>query len=85
MTLLSQNAISLGPQEAFTGYCWGKMREIDHLVEAGVEGRLLKLVFKERNWMAQDRDWFQALKNAGFICYKQFSCIFTRFTNKNLI
>jgi len=40
----------LGPEEVFTGFYWGKMREIDVLEEAGVEGRIV--VFKERNWMA---------------------------------
>ena len=53
-TVLSHNAISLGPEEAFTGFCWSKMREIDHMDDAGVEGRILKLVFKEQNWMGRN-------------------------------
>ena len=47
---VAHDTLSLGPEEVFTGFYWGKMREIDVLEEAGVEGRIV--VFKERNWMA---------------------------------
>jgi hypothetical protein len=40
---LRQNAMSLGPEVALTGICWGKMREIAHLEDAGVEGEGIKI------------------------------------------
>jgi hypothetical protein len=36
------------------------MREIDHLEDAGLEGRILKFVFNEQNWMGWN----------GLICLK---------------
>ena len=43
--------MSLGPEEVITGFCRGKMREIDHLEDASVDGSVLKLVFKKQNGM----------------------------------
>ena len=30
-----------GRSKAYTGFCWGKLREIDHLGNSGVGGRII--------------------------------------------
>jgi hypothetical protein len=54
-----------------TGFCWGDLREGDHLGDPGVGGRIiLKWIFKEwdggMDWfeLAQDRDRWRNLSNA---------------------
>jgi hypothetical protein len=58
--------------EAYTGFCWGNLRDRDHLGEPGVDGGIiLRLIFQDvecggMDWieLAQDRDRWRALVNA---------------------
>jgi hypothetical protein len=61
----------MGIEEANTGFWWGNLREIDHLGEPGVDGRI-KLRLSFRKWdvgvwtgieRAQERDCWRALVN----------------------
>jgi hypothetical protein len=52
-----------GSGEAYTGFWWGNLREIDHLGDAGVDGRnILRWIFRKwdvgMDWieLVQDRD-----------------------------
>jgi hypothetical protein len=60
----------LGKREAQTGFWWADLRESDHLGDPGVDGRILKLIFKKwdggMDWieLAQGRDTWPALVNA---------------------
>jgi hypothetical protein len=53
-----------------TGFFGGNIRERDHLEDPGVDGRILRWIFRKWNgridWidLAQDRDSWQALLNA---------------------
>ena len=56
-----------GRSKAYTGFCWGKLRERDHLGNPSVDGRIiLRCIF--RKWdvgvkLAQDRDRWQGIVN----------------------
>jgi hypothetical protein len=40
-------------EEVHTGFCWGDLREGDHLEDPGVDRRIiLKWIFKKRNGVA---------------------------------
>jgi hypothetical protein len=40
--------------EMRTGFCWGDLRERDHLEDLGVDGRIiLKRIFKRWDWEAR--------------------------------
>ena len=57
--------------EAFTGFCWGNLRERDHMGDPSVDGRItLRWIFTKwdeggMDWieLAQDRDRWRALVN----------------------
>jgi len=61
-----------GEMRCLKGFWWGNLREEDHLVDAGVDGRIiLRWIFKEvgcgitdRVKLANVRDRWQALLNA---------------------
>jgi hypothetical protein len=57
--------------EVRTGFCWGDLRERDHLEDLSVDGRIiLKWILRSEmrgmDWidLAQDRDRWRALVNA---------------------
>jgi hypothetical protein len=48
---------------AYTGFWWGNLRERDHFEDSGIEGRILRWIFRKMDvggmdWiqLAQDRD-----------------------------
>jgi hypothetical protein len=46
----------MGRVEVYTRFCWGNLREIDHLEDAGVDGRaILREIFKK--WDVGGMDW----------------------------
>ena len=56
-----------GRSKAYAGFCWGKLRERDHLGNPGIGGRII-LRYIIRKWvvgvkLAQDRDRWQAIVN----------------------
>jgi len=61
-------------REKHTGFCWGNLRERDHMVDTGVDGKVISkwILWKwngEGGFMdcidlAQKRDSWQALVNA---------------------
>jgi hypothetical protein len=55
--------------EVYTGFWWGNLRKRDHLEDPGIDGMILKWIFKKdggMDWidLAQDRDRWRALVNA---------------------
>jgi hypothetical protein len=61
----------MGERDVRTGFCYGDLREGDHLGDAGVDGRIiLKWLFKKWDGgmysieLAQDRDRWRAVVNA---------------------
>jgi hypothetical protein len=57
--------------EVYTGFCWGNLRERDHLEDPGVDGRIiLRWIFKKwdggMDWieLAQDMDRWRAVVNS---------------------
>jgi hypothetical protein len=62
----------MGRTEACTGFWWENLRERDHLVDPGLDGKLiLRRIFNKwdvggMDWieLAQDRDRWRALVNA---------------------
>jgi hypothetical protein len=37
-----------GREEAYTGFCWGNLRERNHLGDPGIDGRItLRWIFRE--------------------------------------
>jgi hypothetical protein len=41
-----------GRGDVYTGFCWGNLRETDHLEDPGVEGRIiLKQIFRKWAWI----------------------------------
>jgi hypothetical protein len=53
--------------EVYTDFWCGNLKERYHLVDAGVDGRIIQDVGCEgTDWieLAQDRDWWRALVNA---------------------
>jgi hypothetical protein len=61
-----------GRGEAYTGFCWGNLRETDHLADPGIDGRIiLKSTFRKWDvgaWtgieLAQGMDRWRELVNA---------------------
>jgi hypothetical protein len=59
-----------GGREVHTGFWWGDLREGNHLGDPGIDGIILKWIFKKwdggMDWieLAQDRDRWRALVNA---------------------
>ena len=60
-----------GIGKVHTGFWWVNPRERDHLGEPGVDGRILRWIFRKwlcagMDWieLAQDRDSWRALANA---------------------
>jgi len=37
----------MGRREAYTGFWWENLRERDHLEETGVDGRVLRWIFRK--------------------------------------
>jgi hypothetical protein len=62
----------MGRGETYTGFCWGNLRERNHLENPSVDGRIIfKMYLLEEgcrgmDWieLAQDRDRWRALVNA---------------------
>jgi len=61
----------MGKEEVHTGFCWGNLRERDHLEDQGVDERIILRWFfrkwdKGMDWidLAQDTDLWRALVNA---------------------
>ena len=55
----------------YTGFWWGNLRERDHLVDPGVDGRIILRWVLRKGWVgmdwidvAQDRERWWALVNA---------------------
>jgi hypothetical protein len=47
----------------YTGFWWGNLRERDHLVDQGVDGRIiLKCIFRKWN---EDIDWIDLAPDRG--------------------
>jgi hypothetical protein len=41
----------LGSGEVYTGFCWGNLRERDHLKDPGVDGRIIfRWIFRKWEW-----------------------------------
>jgi len=38
----------MGRGEVPTGFCWGNLRDIDHLEDLGTDGIMLKWIFKNK-------------------------------------
>jgi len=58
-----------GRGEVHTGFWWRNLIERDHMEDLGVDGIILKCMFKMWNgggmdWMARNRDRWRALVNA---------------------
>jgi hypothetical protein len=61
-----------GDERRIQGFWWGNLRERDHLVDPGVDGRIiLRWIFMKRGFggiewieLAQHRDMWRALVNA---------------------
>jgi hypothetical protein len=44
------NVASMGIGEAYTGFCWGNLKERDHLKDQGLDGRIiLRWIFRKRD------------------------------------
>jgi hypothetical protein len=61
----------MGIGEVYTGFCWGNLRERDHLEDPDVDGGNIKMDLQEvgcggMDWidLAQDRDSWQLLLNS---------------------
>jgi hypothetical protein len=64
----ARHVARMGRGETYTGFWWGNLREIDHLDDPGVNGRIiLRWIFRKwdvrTDWieLAQDRDRWRAL------------------------
>ena len=62
----------LGREEVHTGFCWGNVRERDHLQDLGVDGNIiLKFIVKKRDrgmewiYLAQYRGRWWVLVSAA--------------------
>jgi hypothetical protein len=50
--------------EAYTGFCWGNLRERDHLEDPGVDGRIiLRWILKK--WAVAGMDWIELVQDWG--------------------
>jgi hypothetical protein len=58
----------MGRREACTGFWWGNLRKRDHWRDPGVDGIIVRWIFRTwgMDWikLAQDRDRWRALENA---------------------
>ena len=46
---LTGHLARMGGGEVYTGFWWGNLREIDHLEDPGIDGRIIRWIF--RNWV----------------------------------
>jgi hypothetical protein len=57
----------MGRGEGYTGFWWGNLREREHFLNLGVDGRILRWIFRKWMWgmswidLAQDRHRWWAL------------------------
>jgi hypothetical protein len=51
-----------GRREAYTGFWWGNLKEIDHLEDTDVDGRIiLRWIF--RKWNVEGMDWIELVQD----------------------
>jgi hypothetical protein len=43
----------MGRGKVPTGFCWGNLRDRDHSEDLGIDGKMLKLIFKKK-WYGMD-------------------------------
>jgi len=62
-----------GRGEAYTGFWWGNLRERDHLVGLGIDGRIiLKLFFNKCDgWTLTRLIWFRIGAGGGILWMRQ--------------
>jgi len=41
-----------GGGEVYTVFCWGNLKERDHLEDPGADGRILRWIFRKWHWEA---------------------------------
>ena len=57
-TKWAEHIASMGRAELFTGFWWGNLREIGHLEDTGVDGRIiLRWIFRKRGGGWHGLDW----------------------------
>jgi len=40
----------MGRGEVYAGFWWGELRVRNHLEDPGIDGKILKLIFKKWDW-----------------------------------
>jgi hypothetical protein len=48
-----------GGDEAYTGFWWGNLRERDHVVDLGVDGRILRWIFRKWEGVCIGSSWLR--------------------------